>query len=287
MYREICFYQYYGNGDYHNSKEFVRELVQAFPETGFFYAHLHSPYLTEDLDRIRYAQPQEWIMEPSKAYVKGQASDLYFNTWLGLDSRNILPGIGLSLENYRKYYEYILRSAGISYKFSDNLTKYIPRINFSRLYQKSIVDAFVDGRKNIVLVATGDVFSGQARNFPMLPLVERLAVQFPDKDFVVTTPIQNKYPNLYSTVDIFDRAFDLNAIGYLSTYCETIIGRASSPYVFTQIYNNLFNPDKKFLAITNHRNSSQITIGLTVPAMQFWQSDSEDPYKEMETVVSI
>ena len=43
----------------------------------------------------------------------------------------------------------------------------------------------------------------------------------------------------------------MNEISYLSTKCDTIVGRGSGSYTFSLISENLLNESKKFVAFTN------------------------------------
>ena len=80
--------------------------------------------------------------------------------------------------------------------------------------------------------------------------------------------------------------FDLNEISYLSLFCDTIIGRASGPYVFTQVKENLYNPNKTFLAFTRFKNVTSLVLDLDIPAKRFWSPETEED-KVFEEIVKV
>lgn len=274
-FEEVCFYCYFGNGDIFNSKGLVRDMINSFPDKRYFYAHSKSSRILEDLPLTSVGIIKE-IMPGDKHYLVGNAKDLYFNTWIGLDSKYVLPGVGVTLSKYIILYNDILKKLKVDFRFVNNPYLYIPDTDYSKVQHKGNVWAFNEvypGRK--ILISTGDVFSNQSENFDFAPIVEELCLRHKDTQFITTTDLGIWQHNYHSTPGITQTldGFDLNEISYLSTMCDVIIGRSSGPYVFCQTKTNLMNPNKKFLSFTYHKNSSDLCLGMDLPAKRFHSND--------------
>lgn len=278
IYDDICFYCYFGNGDLFNSREFIKELLYNFPTTKLTYAHSKSPRMFEDIDRLNYSKIIADIMPQNKHSLIGNAKDLYINSWIGLDSKYVLPGIGVTLRKYKELYNKILKDAETGFQFESEDKCYIPTINYKKLkYYKNVYNYFRKKKNNFVLISNGDVFSNQSNNFDFNPLIDSVCDEFKEFIFIATEDRGLVKDNLVYTNDIIraDDGFDLNEISYLSTFVDTIIGRSSGPYVFAQVSENLYNNNKKFLSFTYHINASDLAMGIPTPAKKYWSREFE------------
>ena len=76
-------------------------------------------------------------------------------------------------------------------------------------------------------------------------LIEKLSDNYPHIDFILTEKSNIVKNNVLHTSDIImTSGCDLNEISYLSTKCDIIVGRASGPYCFTHVKENMLNTNK-------------------------------------------
>lgn len=285
MFNNIIFFNWFGNGDVFNNREFVRELMEKLPAEKFWFAHAKNPRLLEDMEGLHHSKitPQMEGRWRTKLY----DNDLYINTWIGLSNRHVLPGIGCTLENYHLMYSEMLEdlniSFGINVKLEQTMQSYLPRIDFDKLeklhpkYIERICDfdEVWSGRK--VLISNGPVQSNQAENFDMTPAIKLLAHGYENTAFVLTQEAPIRMNNVFFTNDIIrtDDDFDLNEISLLSEDCDTIIGRSSSPYTFCLTLDNHYDPNKAFVAFSYSMAGSFYIHQHTTPAKKFWTCETD------------
>jgi hypothetical protein len=292
MYNKVYFYCHYGNGDIHESREFVKDMIELIPSEYYFYAHGKSPRILEDIPKLISTEVTS-IMDMRKDIYEID-NDLYINTWIGRDSSYVLPGIGCILTEYYRMYNDILAKIGLH--LSRPIIDYLPNIDYS-YFNTKYIDNFLkwEFRKK-VLICNGPVQSCQAENFNWTPIINRLNFYYPEVAFIMTQ-IDDKInsincnPNISFTSEIIksqDR-FDLNEISYLSTFCDIIIGRSSGPFLFSQVRENWMNPNKKFLSFTYQPTGANIVLGLPVLAKMFWSDLTDEDgvyYKCVEAIES-
>jgi hypothetical protein len=175
-------------------------------------------------------------------------------------------------------------------KLSKSVLDYIPSIDYS-YYDLLHVDKFLEQYKNKdkVLIDNGNVQSNQAKNFDFAPIIYRLADYYKDKLFVTTHPLPEKKDNLFSSDFVIKskEPFDLTELSYLSLYCNTIIGRNSGPFVYAQVKENWFDPNKVFMSFTYTKIASTFVLSPQVKAKKYWSDFiSEDGvyYKCVEAI---
>ena len=294
MFKNIYFFNWYGNGDILNSKEYVRELAERMPEVKFYYLHPKNPRIFEDMGNLFEHGSITEKCDNSKGFII-YGDDLYFNTWIGRDSRYVLPGITCTDIMNRKMFNDILETAGMDIRLERPFIDYIPSINFNKLQPKYLmrVARFLTQNEKArkILICNGDVQSNQATNFDFGPVIENLCKLYPEDIFIATTPFRTEliYPNLYFTSDIIkaDDGFDLNEIGYLSRKVVLTIGRASGPSVFTQHKENMLDPTKKFLVFSNHPDCITFMKGAKSKVEFFWSGETQlnRVYEEIKEVL--
>jgi hypothetical protein len=286
MFDEVVFYNHFGNGDVFISKEFVREMFYKIRANEYTYAHQKSPRILEDMPFIRHRRisdkehgMQAWKVEDNK---------LYINTWIGRDSKYVLPGIGCTLEGYHRMF----REMQIPGYYPEmELYSYFPTVDYTQLLYKDTIKSFINGRPDnpMVLISNGDVQSNQAMNFDFFPIIDRVTDYFPSIDFILTQYTTLNKPNIFYTGDIVNSedGCDLNEIGYLSTYCDTIIGRSSGPYVFCQTAQNYKDKTKSFLSFTYTEVAAHFSYSLPIHAKKFWspRTDTEGVYEKIKAVI--
>jgi hypothetical protein len=303
MIDKIYFFNDYGAGDVHYSREFVKDIMSKVPARIYEYEVKQNLMILKDIDnlfmkkisvpfRIRYVNNRIEInyFEDDKTFnikVKNFNNEIIYNinfllsqnytTWLGVTISEdfiieIYENDFLRHKELYKYSEYNIET-WVGYKdyfkkynctlysnyemFTEYFEKlnipiekidyYLPSINFDKLKTENI-DNFVKNDNKKVLISNGDVLSLQANNFDFDPIVERLANSFPDVIFFMTHQPKFHKDNVISISDITNTETDLNEIGYISTFCDIVVGRSSGPYCFTHIKDNFFR-DMKFIAI--------------------------------------
>ena len=104
-----------------------------------------------------------------------------------------------------------------------------------------------------MIVANGDSLSYQSGNFDFNYVIDKLADDFPHIDFLLTDNSKRvEKENVLYTSDVINcEGGDLNEISYLSTFCDTIIGKASGPYTFTIVKKNLNDIGKTYIFLCN------------------------------------
>lgn len=286
MYDKIIFYCHYGNGDVFESREFVKEWMSLFPAKEYFYAHGKHPKILLDIPELKYCEVLP-IMDMRKDVYEID-NTLYVNTWIGRDSKYVLPGVGCVIPKFYEMNNYMLLKLG--QKLSKNLIDYIPTINYSYYDIDNIHKFLRSFPEKKVLICNGNVQSCQAENFNFTPIINRLAKYYKDIAFIITqNAIGFEQPNIYTTENIIktNSGFDLNEISFLSKFCDVIIGRSSGPFLFTQTKENWMNPKMKFLSFTYKFTGANIVYNLPVKAERYWSDmTSEDGvyYKCIEAI---
>jgi hypothetical protein len=281
MISDLVFYSFYGAGDLFNSKGIIKDIIDNVEAERYFYCHNKGANVFKDIVKLKYSTIT-YLCE-NKFQARKLNNDIYINTWIGLQQKYVLPGIGIFLDKYIEMFNECLTQTGIDYRLEKNIVEYIPEIDYS-FYNTNIVDFIIDKNEKHVLICNGKVNSNQANNFDFEPIINELAINHKDIQFFITESLRDStHDNIVSTEDLFT-GFDLNEIAYISTFCDLIVGRASGPFVFTQTKSNIFNPNKKFLAFTYNRETAYLVRNLDIPSRRFWSNkiDKEGVLKDIE-----
>lgn len=275
MYDELVFYNHFGNGDIFESREFVKEIIKLIPAKHYSYAHGKPKKILLDIPLLGYKQIPNNVLATQPFNVHNNI--LYYNTWIGRDSKYVLPGIGVTIENlYKMHNDQLSMLCNLQLQKTD--LEYIPTIDYS-FYNVKAVDLFRQQFSNSwILISNGNVHSCQAENFDFTPTIIDLTIKYSDTIFLITQPINYKAENLFYTGDIIRASdgFDLNEISYLSTFCKGLIGRNSGPHVFSQVLCNWNDPKKKSLSFTYKEIASHSILFNGFPMTKYW-SNSTSP----------
>lgn len=291
-FRNIHFYNHYGNGDIYISREFVRDICAKIPAENYYYAHAKNKRILADMPFLKWEPiTDRHIM---RSYYRVEGDELFVNTWLGVTSRYVTPANSCSIYNSYRMYNDMLRTLGIGL-FQLPPIHYLPQQVFLLPtgvpnFELAGVSSFVDGAKvPFILLDTCGVQSNQAQNFDFTPIVKTLVNKYDDKIFVTTTKFDLDNPNLWWAAEITNTSdgFDLNEISYLSLFTDLIIGRSSGPAVFCMNKANSFNYDKTFLSFTYNKYAAHIVDwDIKIPASRIW-SDSTTTEKVTQDISSI
>lgn len=278
MYRNLVFYNWYGNGDLFNSREFVKELMKKIPAENYIYCHSKSERMFEDMPKLESRKMMSWC-DNSKPFVRVN-DDLAINTWIGRTGNYVLPGIGCTIHQNIRMYNDTLRLAGLDLRLAKDGLDYIPEIDFLKLNHKYLdnITNFIKERAGPrVLWANGPAQSAQSDNFDFGPTILKTATKYPYTTFIVTEPMIDCRHNIFWTGDIIQAkdSFDLNEIAYLSLFCRTFIGRPTGPFVFAQVKENMRKEAKALLGFSYHPNVLTFALKYKTPIGKYWSNATQ------------
>jgi hypothetical protein len=252
---KIIFYTTGHNGDIHYSREFIKDIIKKIPNITYEYHFNSSVKLLKDISSLSVKPFDLWHIYKNHFVYDSNTNIFYINTWIGSDYSDDGSGrYGCCLKSNYFMYKKIFDILGITI---ENENYYIPDVKWD-CYDIFKIDEFFKSKnyKNYCLISNGNVLSGQADNSNLNDIIKILSTKFSDTGFILTD-ISNKlnHPNIYYTNDIIDTTDgDLNEIGYMSTKCDIIIGRASGPYCFAHNKSTLYDNTKTFIVFSNSRN---------------------------------
>lgn len=291
--KNIYFYNDTHNGDLVATKGFVANFIKQYPQFNYYYSHVNNKKVLLDL-------PCEYIKIPpmtrgQKFSYDDKNLSFYINTWVGcyLDWMCLAEEkpfgeefpriVGINWKNYHVCWQYIhkmfSRITEDEYKLDQDPKKYIHNIDYSK-YNCLSAYKFLENykHKKIVLVSNGLVHSGQSTiNTDMVKVINYISSLFPNFLFICTRRINTKNKNVVFTDDIIQdkSGCDLNEIAYISTFADLIIGKNSGPFLFANTYDNIMNPNKKFLSIGNYYEDC-FAFGLELPCSFKFVNDKNE-----------
>lgn len=264
---KLCFYNWFGNGDLFESREFVKDWMRLCGVHRAAYAY-QDRYkgIFEDVPQLDWTPLTNQMNSQQGVFKMGDT--LFVNTWIGrgwngketdTSSYVLNPGVGCVLENLYRMHNDLLREAGLG-KLPRDMVEYIPTIDYSRLNVSS-VHRWLEKQagKRLVLVCNGPTTSTHAINHDFDAALN-LVPSREDVTLIITqpTPTRNRWGTFWSN-DITGRWLgkcDLNAISYLSRFCDVIVGRCSGPHMTAQVLENWMDSTKKLLCFTTTENGS-------------------------------
>lgn len=254
----VVFHNNFGNGDLHYSREYVKYISRILNIPSIL-SHRKCPLLLNDTG-IGYRHINTQAL--NDVSLLEDNGTLFLNTWIATEKFKWFgPDEGCTLQNNHRMYANICERLQIPIRFE---WEYIPSIDYSTC-DLSLVN--IRQNQNI-LVCNGPVYSSQANNFNMDPMILRLAEKHKSCDFYSTQKIQTSLPNVFDVNEIIGvhNKSNLNEISYLSTKCNIIIGRASGPYCFASVKENLYDADKSIICICGRAREG------------FWATMSDYPH---------
>jgi hypothetical protein len=286
----IIFFTEGHNGDIIHNKAFIKDISENIT-VKCFYHYKGSSSLIEDLS-VNYTQichynNYELFFELN--------SILYINIWLWpyICENKEYKKSGVTLKTNYKIFETIYQK--INLHFNTNLKlkpieQYLPYIDFSKVNCSTVENYVQKDKSKKVLISNGPCLSGQSiHNDDMSEFIIELANQYKNITFIATQKFNSNVNNIKFTDDIIQiKGCDLNQIGYLSTFCNLIIGKNSGPFCFSTIKQNLNDPNKTFYAF-GQNPTDWFCDGITIKANNIFQTSTqiEDIHKDIENLVSI
>lgn len=253
MKEKITLYNHFHNGDIFFSRVIINLLSEKF---NIDYYHNLSPTLLCDIENLN-----EFNGVPTTYSLHGTSPENHIvNTWIGQQGMIFVSFVhkGCSFENYLEMCKRICNFYGITIGEDENI---LPSINYSKIPNISSIitstDELISKYQKVILISNGDVHSAQSYNFSFNNIINRLSSEFPKILFLITEPIPTVNTNIVSTNNLTQVRPDLLQISYISTKCDVIVGRASGPYCFSQVKENLLNPNKTFISFCNTYNEGK------------------------------
>lgn len=245
--KRLIFYNYYGNGDVHYSREFVKDIMKKIPADSYEYYHRHNPSILKDINNLKSLNGDVNLISDA----------VKINTWIGQNGAKYLKYNCSLYSNYLMFQD-IYKNLDI--EIESTVDYYIPTIDFSNINTDFIKE--IERNDNFkVLISNGDVHSGQAANFDFDIIIDKLVNNSSDVIFFTTHNSKIKNDRVIPVSSFIFSDGDLNEISYLSTFCDIIVGRASGPFCFTHIQENYFDDSLTFVSISNDEREGKYYYG--------------------------
>lgn len=259
--KNICFFCLGHNGDIAHSKSFIKDIMSQLDVTYYFY-HEQNFKSNKDLPLLqKYPHTfPNWIDHYTCKFEETEET-LYINIWL-IPWRSDNPDFfNINLKTFYGVFSIICERINLSFQANlklKSIKDYFPTIDFD-FVEKQNIDLYVNRSKNKkVLLCNGPCLSAQASyNGDMSDIIKKLSLEYSNIDFIATQKflIDEKDNNIYFTEDIIQIPDgDLNEIGYLSTFCDLIVGRNSGPFCFSTLKENYNDNTKIFYAFGENEN---------------------------------
>lgn len=260
---DLHFYNLFHNGDLHYSREFVKDIIIKVKNKYKIGYYIKKPESTSLNDiPIEFQNVNEndalfyYLASNNQKIVNQHQNNIFINTWIGTNNAEYVSKHKCSLKSNYLLYKDIFAFLDIPINLISN---YIPSIDYSKFQVQPIDRFFNDNKQNFYcLISNGPVHSGQANCLDLSNIINILSKKYSNIGFILThkTNLQHS-SNIFYTNDIIGLPKDLNEISYLSLKCKIIFGRASGPYCFSHVKENMFDEDKTLIA-----NSHSIEEGL-------------------------
>lgn len=270
MIENVYFFNNFHNGDVFYSKEFVKDIKSKIGKN-HYYIHNNDFSILKDMDieQIRKSTPKNEISVLIE-------NDLYINTWIGQQKTKYLStaNSGCNLNtNYNMFCD-IYKQLNIEI---NSIEYYIPSVNFEKV-QTLNIDNFINSNKRYILICNNEVLSGQSKNFNFDPIIDYLSTTYPDLMFIISNDTSLNKNNIFNFSNIGGITNNLLEISYISTKCDVIIGRASGPFCFTHIDENINNPNKIFVSFSYGEAESKWVSDNNCQAKQYWSNDFDTSF---------
>jgi hypothetical protein len=252
--KKIVFFNFWQNGDCFINKEYVRDIIQHFPEAEIDYAHKNHPNIVADLKcshvplESLHSQLNMWI-----PIAHDEEKDVvYINTWVGC-------WIGKYLQHgehanfttlprvWKEVYDYLKIIMKDSYEY------YHPQIHHEHFDNTHCIEYLNEiGHSSLIVFCNGQAMSKQSSMGNMEKIIELVADAFPKHNLFVTDRVNVDRPNVKFSDDVLKGTVgNLNQISYISRFAKLIIGKNSGPFTYAHTRANMTNPHKTFMCFSH------------------------------------
>ena len=267
MKTKVIFFNQWRNGDCFLGKEYVREIVNMFPDIEFAYAHNNYPDIIGDLG-IKHLKLDEipgmgmFTLVNAVAEPDG-GKTVYINTWAGCMIPKYMgekdhANFKLLHNMWREIYQALNVEIGSSFE------NYLPQIKWEHYHLTECEEYLkrVDN-KRLFLFCNSQQQSEQSSMGDMRDIIYQLATEHNDCEFLVTDELDFDLPNVTycgtKTRDmnasnvIFGPMIvgSLNKISYISQHAELIVGKNSGPFTYAHTKSNMNDSNKTFMCFSH------------------------------------
>jgi hypothetical protein len=239
--KKVKLFNNYHNGDVFYSRLVVQNLVDIF-NIEYYHSTVLSQF--EDIDNVKefnYLCPSFY-----------ENTSLKFDTWVGQNNCEFLKDTLCSFYTGKKILINIFNQLGLSIPKDEDLLPYVIYDKLKHIDSVKNKLSNYDNFINKILISNNNVQSGQSLNFDFDPIINILSDIYPKHLFLVTNPTSIIKNNVIHIKDITVNSFDLLYISFISTKCDIIIGRASGPYCYCHVKENLMDKNKTFISFTHN-----------------------------------
>jgi len=256
-FKSIVFYNHWHSGDLFTTRGLVKDIMKQIP-TKFYYAHLSHAKTCIDLVDTMVCDSNGTLNDlDQNTRVVYKDESLFINTWVGAYQPELFPyGSHPSYIVHHKIYDSCYKILNemfdLNLDISQDVWEYVPTIDYSK-FDTRAVDDFLAGNvdRRIHLFCNGVVRSHQSSVGDMAGILIRLAESHPRDIFVATQQFNNSCENIIFTDALFQSDCDINEISYLSSHVNLIVGKNSGPFTYANTKNNLLDPTKLFVCLSN------------------------------------
>jgi hypothetical protein len=293
--KRLTVYNHFGLGDTFESREFILDWMHTLG-LATCDVETHFPAVFEDLPQI-VTKPVAAHRNPHQ-HLSRRAGHIILNSWIGALNGNttpkgdfvINPGVGCTVDNIHRMHAKYMRWLGLN-GMKKPVAEYLSNIDYSKVALGGVPD-FVEllSTQRLILICNGRTGSMHAENFSMARMVELLPESRHIFIFTQREPCARQ--DVFFTDDITQRpegGSDFNAISYLSTFCDLIVGRCSGAQMPCETKRNWMDPSKTLLSFTHHDNGASfvrdpVALGLK---MRRVHSDASTPEAAAEVLQKV
>ena len=256
--KKIIFHNNFHNGDIHVSRNFIRDIIKKSPNYEYYYYHTNSNRLLNDLVKINFIKGK-YKNDNDEPLIQNINDDILINTWYNADKENFRQYGGTTLrtlyENFKKVYKHLDIQI-------EDMSFYIPSIDFNYYEIQHINEFMVENKnKNKIFISNGNTLSGQAKNYNMDNMIKLLSTKHTDILFLVSNKTSINSSNVIQTSDIIKlNDNDLCENGFITTFCDIIVGRNSGAQTYSLLKDNIIT-DKSQIHINNSNTDLRFGLG--------------------------
>ena len=254
MLENLVFYNHWQNGDIHLSRQLVRYVMSIVPAKNYIYCHKNSARLLQDIPNLLIDPTGlKYLDNDSQMVFNKHKMTVCLNTWYGTSP--IFSGTeSCTLNTLHASFKDMLKKI-FGFEMTLPVTDFLPQVDYSHFHLETINQYLKHEDRPKILVSNGPVTSGQADNFSFDSVIDKISDDHPDKVFLVTNNTDRiiEKENVQYTREIIRlNDNDLNENGYLSHFCDVIIGRSSGAYIYSMTRENLLS-DKKYVCFCDDK----------------------------------
>jgi hypothetical protein len=254
--------------NYHNGDIFYSRLITQNIKDLFDIEYYHSTPLSQFEDFNTVKEHNNSSLNLSENNVPS------FDTWVGQNNAEFLRDTLCSFYTGKKILINIFNKLNLPTPSDEDLLPYIIYDNLKHIDSVKNKFSNYDNFLRKILISNNSVQSAQSINFDFDPIINVLSDMYPNHLFLITNPTSIKKDNVIQVSDITGTDFDLLYISYISTKCDIIVGRASGPFCYCHVRENLMDQNKTFISIT-HNDIEGIWFRESI-AKQVWTNNYDN-----------